>query len=747
MAIELLKGPWRWQEGEYTVTRTIPWSGPGCHNQCGILVYSKDNQVVKVEGDPETPFNEGRLCPRCLSLPKVVHSPYRLKHPLKRAGERGEGKWQKITWNDAYDIVEENVRRIQKDSGPESIFTLIGTGRNIHHVACKLTYSAFGSPNIGGAFLSGLSCFFPKLTLMQTTFSGFAVADCSQMFPDRYDNPDWVVPQCIIIWGNDPVVSNPDSFMGYWVVECMKRGSKLIVIDPRLTWMASRADVWLQVRPGTDSAVALGMIHIIIEEDLYDHEFIEKWTDGFEELRQRATEYTPGRVEEISWVPKDKLIKAARLYARSKPASVQWGVTLEQHRSGMSNLLAIQDLWALTGNVDVPGGNVLNRPQTPYGAVPITGWGYEDVPQALKEKTLGPDVYPLIRANHSDVVLDTLITDKPYPLKMAWVAATNPLACMGNAPRTIYEGMRKLDFIVSQDMFMTPTATALADLVLPVSSLVERDSFRYEYMYGAWWGPMRTVNKIIQVGECKSDEEILLDLGKRLNPESFPWDNVEQMLDWLLKPSGLTFKELREHVIPKYYPFEYKKYEKGLLRPDGKQGFNTPNGKYMLYMRTFQRVGLDPFPDYEEPPESPVSTPELAKEYPLVLTTGARSKVFFHSEHRQVAQLREIHPDPIVEIHPDTAAKHRIIDGDWVWIENRLGRCKQRAKLVTTIDPRVVHAQHGWWYPEKEAAEPYLFGTWDHNINQLLGTGLQAPSGFCAPLKSLICKIYKAVEE
>ncbi len=656
MTIKLFKGPWQWREGEFTVTRTVPWSGPGCHNQCGILVYSKDNQVVKVEGDPEIPFNEGRLCVRCLSLPKVVHSPYRLTDPLKRVGKRGEGKWEKIVWDEAYDIIEEKVRGIQAEFGPEAISVLMGTGRNVQHLAFKLCHSAFGSPNIGSAFLSGIACFAPKVNLMASTFGGFAVADCSQMFPDRYDNPQWEVPKCMIIWGNDPVVSNPDSFMGYWIVECMKRGTKLIVIDPRLTWLASRADVWLQVRPGTDAALALGMIRIIIDENLHDQEFIAKWTDGFEELKQKAHEFTPEHVETICRVPKEKLVQAARLYATSKPASIQWGVTPEQHTEGMSNLLAIQDLWALTGNVDVPGGNILEHLQVNHKIYP-NAWGIEDVPVERLKKTVGTKEYPLVRGFQPDVMMETMLSDDPYPIRMAWMTATNPLACMGNDPRRIHRAMSRLDFVVSQDLFMTPTAMALADLVLPAGSVLERNSVRGDYLYSAWWGPVRAINKVVQVGNCKSDEEIMLDVGKRLNPDSFPWDNVEQMLDWMLRNTGMSFKELREKPIPEYVPFHYRKHEKGMLRRDGKPGFNSKNGKFNLYIPMFQKVGLDPFPHYEEPLESPVSRPDLAEEYPLILTTGARSWGFFHSEHRQIDQLREINPDPVVEIHTDTAAR------------------------------------------------------------------------------------------
>ncbi len=738
--------PWRWQEGNFTVTRTLPWSGPGCHNQCGILVYSQDNTVIKVEGDPEIPFNEGRLCVRCLSLPKVVHSPYRLTHPLKRAGNRGEGKWQRISWDEALGLIEENVHRIQTEFGPEAITVLTGTGRNINHILAKLSYSAFGTPNMAPGFFSGLSCYVPKMNAMQATFGGFAWADCSQMFPDRYDNPNWVPPECMIIWGNNPVVSNPDSFMGYWIVECMKRGTKLIVIDPRLTWLASRADVWLQVRPGTDPAIALGLINIIISENLYDHDFVEKWADGLAALKERASQFPPERVEEISWVPKEKLIKAARLYAASKPAAIQWGVALEQHQAGMSTLMGVQDLWALTGNVDVPGGNIINRPGVDYPKLPPAAWGIEDVPRDTLKKTLGQKDFPFFKGAHPDAMAEAMYSGKPYPLKMAWMQATNPLTCTGADPRKAYHALRNCDFVVAVDLFMTPSAMACADLVLPAASVLERDSFRAEFV-GGWWGPLRAINKVVQIGEAKSDEQILLEVGRRLNPESFPWENVEQMLDSLLAEAGLTFAELRERPIPRYAPFEYRKYEKGLLRHDRAPGFRTENGKFNLYIPAFKKIGLDPLPYYEEPPESPVSTPQLAEQYPLVLTTGARSWGFFHSEHRQIGQLREIDPDPEVEIHPDTAAANGISEGDWVWIENSHGRCRQKAKLVTTIDPRVVHAKHGWWYPEKEGAEPTLFGMWDCNINQLLPWGLQGPSGYCAPYKSLICKIYRAEED
>jgi anaerobic selenocysteine-containing dehydrogenase len=738
-------GEWTWEEDGLTVTRTAGWSGPGCHSQCGLLVYSKDNRILKVEGDPETPYSEGRLCPRCLALPSVVHHPDRLTYPMKRVGQRGEGKWQRITWAEAYATIVENTRKYQAEYGPESIVVMMGTGRNIWHLGAKLGYAGFGTPNIC-MFFSGLACYAPRLRLMPITQGQFAVADCSQMFPDRFDNPDWKVPQCILIWGNNPVVSNSDTFMGWWIVECMKRGSKLIVVDPRRTWLAHRAEYWLQIRPGTDSALALGMLNVIIEEGLYDKEFVEKWTFGFDKLRERAKEYTPEKVEKITWIPKEKIIEAARFYATSKPAALQWGVGFEQAKAGVSAILGIQALWGITGNMDVPGGNIINRP-TPFHEIPEPLWGRRELSREMKQKRIGGKEYPLVPMAQPDLLVDTMLTGKPYPIKMAWIQSTNPIACMAADPKKTLRALEAMDFVVVADLFMTPTTMAAADLILPVASVLERDSIRAECYETAWWGPLRAINKIIQVGECKSDEEITLELGKKLNPEAFPWNNVQEMLDFMMKASGKTFKELRDQGAPRYYPFHYRKYEKGMLRADGKPGFETETGKFMLYNPSFEKIGVDGLPYYEEPPESPISTPELAKEYPLILTTGARLWGFFSSEHRQIPELREIHPDPIMEVHPETAQKYGIKEGDWVWIENNHGKCKQKARLTATLDKRVVHAQHGWWFPEKAGPGPSLFGVWESNINQLVPFGQQGPTGWCAPYRGLICRIRKVQEE
>ncbi len=566
------------------------------------------------------------------------------------------------------------------------------------------------------------------------------VADCSQFFPDRYENPLWKVPKCVIIWGNNPLVSSPDGFLGYWLVECMKRGTEIMVVDPRRTWLATRAKVWMQIRPGTDSALALGMLNVIINEKLYDEKFVKNWTYGFDELKKRVQEYPPDKVSEITWIPAEQIIEAARFYAASKPAAIQWGVAIDQTKECIPTIHALVALWSLTGNMDVPGGNIIkgNIP----GAEVLLGWGYDLLPEVQREKAIGVKDYPLLKWSKyykGDAVIDQMLTGKPYPIKASWIQTTNTFVCGAADSRRTYQAFKGLDFNVVVDLFMTPSVMAFADIVLPAAMYPERDGIAASPITTF----IGTINKAVEpVGECKSDMEINLEMGKRLNPEAWPWKNVHEMFDEMIKMSGMTFEELRDKGYV-YGNFQYGKYEKGLLRPDRKAGFNTPTGKVELYSKVFEQCGMDPLPYFEEPPESPANA-EVVREYPLVLTTGAKTWGTFHSEHRQIPSLRRMTPDPLTEIHPETAGSLGIKDGDWIYIENKYGRCKQRAKLTAGIHPKVVHSQHGWWFPEKPGPEPSLFGAWESNINLLLPGGLTGKAGYGYPFKAQMCRIYKA---
>jgi len=730
-------------EEDIEVVRSVCWGGGGCEGPgCGILLYVKHGKLMKVEGDSECPVNQGRACIKALSLPRLVHHPDRLKHPLKRVGKRGEGKWEPISWDEAYDIIAKKLNEIKEKYGPESVVFAQGTGRDIMCWISRLAYS-YGSPNWFFAFLAGQACYIPRIAAILVMIGETTELDASQYFPDRYENPQWKPPKCAVIWGKNPVISSPDDFFGSWLIECMKGGTKLIVVDPRLTWLASRAEHWLQIRPGTDAALALGWLNVIISEELYDKEFVEKWCYGFDKLRERVQRYPPEKVAAITWVPKEKIVEAARFYARSKPAAIQWGTCFDHSnpQCGFYGAMGITALTAITGNVDVPGGNVIQR--SPFGITqPWFGaWGYDELlTDEQKGKRLGLKEYPLYNYGFltasPEIVQDAIFTGEPYPIKAAWIQTNNPIACMSAGTKTAYEALKKLDFIVVVDLFMTPTAVALADIVLPAGSTAERDSIRCVFQ------SVSPVVKALKIGEAKGDPEICFELGKRLNPEAWPWENLEEMLDAILKPAGLTFKDLKEkkYVYPIY---EYRKHEKGYLRQDGKLGFNTPTGKVELYSTLLEKFGYDPLPYYEEPPETPLSAPEVYKEYPLILISGARSWTSFHSEHRQIPWLREIKSGPIVELHPDTAKELGIEEGDMVWIESRRGKCKQRAKLFSGIHPKVVHADHGWWYPEKPGPEPSFFGVWESNINLLTEMGC-GTHGFGSNYEAILCRVYKA---
>ncbi|MBO4364757.1 MAG: molybdopterin-dependent oxidoreductase, partial [Eggerthellaceae bacterium] len=615
-----------------------------------------------------------------------------------------------------------------------------GTARDISGVQPDLCYS-FGSPN-WAYLLSGSACYVPRTAAMRAITGAFFTADCSQYFQDRYESDQWTRPESVLIWGHNPIVANADGFLGHWIVDCMQMGTKTIVVDPRLTWMAGRADVWVRLRPGTDSAVAMGMLNVIIKEGLYDEDFVDRWCYGFDELAERVADYTPDKVAEISWVPEEILYEAARLFATSKPSSVQWGLAVDMTKEAIPAAHAIIALASITGNLDVPGGML--SVFTPFNStmwVPPDRTKYMSQEQA--DKFLGPQKYPLIgqgwALTQTEMTIDAMLKGDPYPVRGAMLQTTNPLACTAMEPdSSMVEALKGLDFCVVADIFMTPTAVAAADIVLPAATFPEKDSVR-----GLWYY-LQTINKVTQVGEAKSDVEICLDLAKRFRPDMFPWDTPREWLSAKCEDINMTFEDIQENgpIYPKY---EYKKYEKGLERFDGQPGFNTSTGRIELWSVYLNQCGLDPLPYFEEPENGPVSRPDLYEEYPLVLTTGQRNWYSFHSEHRQIERLRHYKPDPQVEIHPETAADMGIENGDWVWIENQHGRFKQRAKLTPVVDYRVVAADHGWWFPEKEAAEPTLYGAYESNPNVLMPWGC-GKSGFGSNVKSTLCKIYKVEE-
>ncbi len=586
-----------------------------------------------------------------------------------------------------------------------------GTGRENEAVIYRFA-NLLGTPNV---LTAGHFCYGPRVATGIITCGSNPVVD--------YENH----PRCLMVWGNNIVISNPDEYKGEPFSVALDQGARLIVVDPRLTRLAARADVWLQLRPGTDTALALGMLNVIVAEELYDRDFVEHFVHGWEPFVERVKEYPPERVEAITWVPREKLRQAARLYATTRPAGIQWGVAIEQQVTCADNDRALMALMGITGNIDVPGGQVLFRTPRIRNVGQFGAHGM--LPEEQRRKRLGGERFRL--AGHFAIinpkcVWDAILEEKPYPVKLLFLISSNPLMTRANAAE-VRRALEAVEFMAVADFFLTPTAE-LADIVLPAATWLEMD------YVGDFWkrhGYLLPRRKVIQVGECRSDHEMLNDLAHRVGQGEHWWETFDGALDWILQPLGLTWKEFREmdHLRGEV---EYRKYEK--------RGFSTPTSKFELYSTVLEGLGYDPLPRHREPPESPLSAPEVAAEYPYILITGRRLPGFFHSENRQVPWLRELHPEPVVEIHPVTARKEGIREGEWVIIESRRGRIRQRARLSEGIDPRVVGAEHAWWFPERK--EPG-HGWQESNVNLLTDNAYEAcdPAMGATSVRTLLCRI------
>jgi len=651
-----------------------------------------------------------------------LYHPDRLKYPLKRLGARGEDQWQRLNWYEALDTVSEELLRVKREFGAESIVGARGTGRP-YYVLFHRFLHCLGTPNrLGFAHL----CYGPRLAVSAMTCGTLPVCD--------YYGFDGVYPECVLVWGcNFDENGASDGMCGYQLVLTMRKGDKLIVVDPRRTSLAAKADHWLQVRPGTDDALAMGMLHTIIKEGLYDKDFVNKWTIGFDKLVERIEGYSPEKVAEITWIPAQAIRSAARMYATTKPACIQWGNALDQNINTLQTVRAVHCLSAITGNLDVPGGDIFLVPPTDIVTHTVHGNQslslHEKIIPEVRSKMIGGGKYKVLDTAviHPRNLLDAIMSGQPYPVKALFVMGSNTLLNQTDPARTA-RAFKKVDFTVVTDLFMTPTAQ-MADILLPASSWLENDEVADIHM--GWCVLVR--QKVAEIGECRDDKQILFDLAHRLGmSDDFPWRDVREYCDWTLEGAGLTFEEFKDLGILTG-KMRYRKYEQ--------EGFATPSGKVELRCSTLESMGYDPLPDVVEPAESPYSTPDLFKDYPLIITTGSRIQGYFCSEGRQIASLRKLNPDPVMEIHPDTASSLGIESGDWVWIESPRGRIKQRAKLTDGIHPGVVHAQHGWWFPEKEPPE---YGFTESNVNVLAADMPCDPHTGSESLRAFLCKVYKA---
>jgi len=685
------------------------------HGGCGILAHVENGKITKIEGDPDSPISKGYICAKGLAQIERINHPDRLLSPMKRMGEKGEGKWKHISWDEALDTIAGKINETIERDGQKAISFAQGTPKGLEIYLMIRLANLLNIPNIS---TPGNICHMPRETASNLTCGFFPIPDYSGF------------PACVIVWGSNLFQTNEEGIIGSQLKGAIDRGAKLIVIDPRKTGIASKADLWLQPRPGTDLALALGMLKVMVDENLYEKNFIENRTKGFPELIDHLQQYPLNRVSEITWVPREQIVKAAHLFSQTKPACIQWGNALEHNRNSFQCARALLILMAITGNLEVPGGNV-NRPppsiMRPGELVQIKRFPNK------KEKVLSPEFRLATNMGFvpSQIIVKTILTGKPYPIRMMYIQGGNPLLSYANATET-FDAMKQLDFLAVSEIFLTPTAQ-LADIVLPAATNFEFDDIGH---YGLPHGFILTRPKIVEPrGECWSDSKILNELGKRLSLAHYFWKDMGECLDEILKPAGMTYDDFKNIGILKG-KWEYKSYEN--------KGFNTPSGKVEIYSQQLKEWGYDPIPHYQELQESSYSTPELFKEYPLIFTS-AKDPFYFHSSNRNIPSLRKLSPNPIVLIHPETASRFGIGEGDWVSIETKRGMIRQMVKLSSDIDPRVIMLSFGWWFPERKDLE--LSGWKESNLNILTDNGPPyEPAVGSTPLRAVLCRVYKAKE-
>jgi anaerobic selenocysteine-containing dehydrogenase len=779
-----------------------------CVSRCGSLAVVDGGRFVRLEPDPAHPTGKA-LCAKGRAAPELVEHRERLRHPLRRTRPKGSADpgWQAISWDQALELAAGRLHTIAERHGPESVaFSVVSPSTSASddaNVWIQRLMNAFGTPN---AVTSMELCGWGRFLATQYTF-GAGV-------PGHY-MPDLEQAGCILYWGYNPNLARLAHATA--TVEAQKRGARLIVVDPRRTVPARRADVWLQVRPGTDAALALGLTHVMIERGWYDRAFVHDWTNApllvreengrllterdllgrgsergnvawdedrgrpvvcapgpqvagggprlaltgsytidtvqgpvacrpvFELVSAACRRYRPERVAEITGVEPREIELAARLLWEARPVAYYAWSGVEMQTGATQIARAIAQLYALTGSIDAPGGNVR------FAVAPTADVsGAELLPAEQRAKTLGLADRPLGPARFGHVtsgdLYDAILDRRPYAVHGLVGFGANLLLSHADSDRG-RAALRALDFYVHCDLFMNPTAEQ-ADLVLPVASPFEREALKVGFEVNAdaqAWVQLR--GRVVEPrGEARGDTEIVFALAEKLRLGHHFWNgDIQAAYRHMLEPSGVSLEALREQPGGVRAPVEtrYEKYRELL---DGMpRGFPTPTGRVELYSQILLDEGYPPLPEYAEPGMSPVARPELAARYPLVLTCS-KPTLFCESQHRALPSLRRLALEPELELHPATAAERGIRAGDWVRLETPEGSVLARARLDASLNPAVVSAQHGWWQACEEIGAPAYdpFGPAGANLNRIIGRREVDPVSGAVPHRAYLCQVERA---
>lgn len=693
-----------------------------CSSRCGVLVDVDDGVPIAIRGDASHPLSKGFICPRGRAAIEHYQHPNRLNVPLKRSGKRGEGKWVEVDWDQALDDIAERLADIVKAHGPEALAYFYGTFHGTDQGAGIRFLNQIGSPNYVG---NGFVCQGPKLEAEALTF-GIGPA-----------TPDLIPGEtaAILVWANRPSASNPPNWTRLLAIK--RASAKLVVIDPVRTPEARAADLWLQIRPNTDAALALGLIRLTIELGLYDRAFVDRWTVGFDELRARVADFPLDRVADITGIPAADIEQCARIYAAG-PSALAQGLPNGMGRNAVDFDRARCCLMAITGNINRRGASKLAGP--PARALSKIDLELTDrLTVEQRRKRLGSDrfrmlsegydlisdqqrrIWPqhmramsatVIGLAHPSVAFRAMLTEKPYPVKAAIVQHANVVGNYANIAiaRDAFSSPN-VDLVVVHDLVMTATGS-LADYVLPAAHWLEKSFMYASGQNGLYIGTKRVLPP---AHERRSDYDFFRDLAMRFGFSAEWPSTLEHLWDHMLEPIGIRFEDLA--ASERNWMDDGSSYHHETLFSATQEpiGFATPSRKIELSSSILAKCGYDPLPSWQESESLRTSA-----EFPLVLMTGATEINRTHLDHRHVASLRRLHPWPTARMNARTAGKHGLGNGDWIWIETALGRIRQKLSITEAIADETVEAER-WWYPERGPESADLYGMLESNVNAIIG--------------------------
>lgn len=777
-----------------------------CVSRCGATATVERGVFTALDPDPSHPTGKA-LCMKGRVAPELVYHPKRLLYPMERTRPKGEADpgWRRISWDEALDRTAAQLRRIAGTSGPESVvFSMASPSTSAITESADWIHRlrrAFGSPNLCG---SVELCAWGRYFASTYTFGA--------PVPGAF-LPDLERAGCILYWGYNPSLARLAHATA--TAAALRRGARLIVVDPRRAGLASKADAWLRVRPGTDGALALGLAHVMIERGWFDRDFVARWTNGpflvrsdngrllreseltpsgdpdryvawdeaagrpvvcdprrppdeggagrlalsgawsvatvdgavacrpaFQLVAELCRGYAPDAVERITGVAAGEIERAARMLWECRPVAYYFWSGVEQHSNATQTVRAINQLYALTGCLDAPGGNVRF---TPVPTHPVDG--QDIISSEQRAKGLGLPRRPLGLSRWELVTSDDLYTavldGRPYPVRGLVGFGANLLVAHADGPRG-REALKALDFYVHADLFMNPTAE-LADIVLPVATPFESEGLAVGFEISAEAQSLLQLRRPVVAprGEARSDIQIVFALATRLGLGRHFWDgDIDAALRHRLAPSGVSLETLRARPGGVRVPLETRHRKFADVTDQGVRGFGTPSRTIELYSETFLSHGYAPVPEFEEPRVSQRSRPDLAARYPLVLTC-AKSTHYCESQHRALPTLRRRDPDPSIELHPEAARARGIAEHDWVQIETPAGSVRARAVFNASLEPSVVCGQHGWWQACEEIGAPGYdpFSADGANLNLLVRHEPSDPIGGAVPHRAYVCEV------